>query len=318
MKAIKRDSKGRVALIGPSGSGKSLTSLRLAVLLANGGKIAAIDTEHGSLSKYADLFDFDCDEPDITSVDYFLKQLTEAEKGGYAVFLVDSLSHFWMGPGGALEFVDEKVKASGGRDNFVGWKTFRPHERSMVDRMIASPCHVICTMRTQTEYVEEMNDRGKKVRRKIGLKPIQRDGLEYEFDLVGSMDEDNNLIIDKNRVMLADGTSPYTGRVFAKPSAKDFGPFVDWLKGVKTERPSDVVAKWQARLNVEQVPDIIALTALLPEVKAITDDAARKLVWPLVKQFAASVYCPWDDAKKMFVHDTVPPNTEKDPLTISD
>ncbi len=232
VKAVKRNAKARVAFVGPSGSGKSYTMLLLARQLAGpSGKIACIDTEHGSLSKYADLFDFDCDEPHITSAQYFIAQLDAAEKAGYAVFCCDSLSHFWMGPGGALEFVDEKAKVGGRGDSFAGWKAFRPHERMMVDRMISSPCHVIVTMRTQTEYVEETNERGKKVRRKIGLKPVQRDGLEYEFDLVGSMDDENTLIIDKTRVMLADGTAPYTGKAFTKPNAKDFAPFVEWLKG---------------------------------------------------------------------------------------
>src|SRR5437016_2786217 len=59
-KAVKYNAKGRVALIGPAGGGKSFTALVLARALAGPtGKIAAIDTEHGSLSKYADLFDFD-------------------------------------------------------------------------------------------------------------------------------------------------------------------------------------------------------------------------------------------------------------------
>jgi energy-coupling factor transporter ATP-binding protein EcfA2 len=239
VKAIKKDAKGRIALIGPSGSGKSYTMLVLARALAGpAGKIAAIDTEHGSLSKYADLFDFDCDTPSITSADYFLKQLETAEQGGYAVFCCDSLSHFWMGKGGALDFVDEKTKTGGRGDSFSGWKAFRPHERKMVDGMLASPCHIICTMRTQTEYVEETNEKGKKVRRKIGLKPVQREGLEYEFDLVGALDDENTLTIDKNRVMLADGTAPYTGKAFSKPTAKDFAPFIEWLKGTKAGLPA--------------------------------------------------------------------------------
>jgi polynucleotide 5'-kinase involved in rRNA processing len=63
-KAIKYAAKGRVALVGPSGSGKSYSMVILAKALAKGGKIAAIDTEHGSLSKYADVFDFDVLELD--------------------------------------------------------------------------------------------------------------------------------------------------------------------------------------------------------------------------------------------------------------
>src|SRR5580698_4687133 len=97
-KAVKYEAKGRIALIGPAGSGKSFTMLTAARTLAGpNGKIAAIDTEQGSLAKYADQFDFDvCPLGDFTAQN-FLDALHAAEQGGYSVFCVDSLSHFWMG-----------------------------------------------------------------------------------------------------------------------------------------------------------------------------------------------------------------------------
>ena len=61
-KAIKRDAKLRFAVCGPSGSGKTYTLLALAAEL--GGPIAVVDTEHGSASKYADIFEFDVLELD--------------------------------------------------------------------------------------------------------------------------------------------------------------------------------------------------------------------------------------------------------------
>jgi energy-coupling factor transporter ATP-binding protein EcfA2 len=223
-KAVKYAAKGRIALIGPSGSGKSYTSLLLARALAGPkGRIAAIDTEHGSLSKYADLFDFDVIELDSFSPQTFVEALHAAEDAGYDVFLCDSLSHFWTGRDGALEFVDMAAKRN--RDNMGGWKEFRPHERLMVDEMVSSPCHVICTMRTKTEYQEQTDANGKKKRVKIGLAPVQRDGLEYEFDLVGYMDEENTFITDKTRC------SEYAQKAYTKPGPKEFAPFVEWLKG---------------------------------------------------------------------------------------
>lgn len=239
-KAVKYDAKGRIALTGPSGAGKSLTTLKLAQLLAGeGGRVAAIDTEHGSLSKYADLFDFDVIELDSYSPENFLEALTAAEKANYQVFCCDSLSHFWMGKDGALEFVDNakklaQARASNGRvDDMAGWKDFRPHEREMIDRMISSPCHIIVTLRTKTAYEEQVNERtGKKQRVKIGLAPVQREGLEYEFDLVGLMNDDNELLIDKTRC------SSYAGTVIKKPKAADFQPFADWLKGEKKAEPA--------------------------------------------------------------------------------
>jgi AAA domain len=107
----------------------------------------------------------------------------------------------------------------------VGWKEFRPHERMMVDEMVSSSCHVICTMRTKTEYQEQTDANGKKKRVKIGLAPVQREGLEYEFDLVGYMDEENTFIADKTRC------SFYTQKAYTKPGPKEFAPFVDWLQG---------------------------------------------------------------------------------------
>jgi hypothetical protein len=236
-RAVKQEAKGRIALIGPAGSGKSFTSLKLAGALAGGGKIAAIDTEHGSLSKYAhtddcggagvcqapDHFDFDVIELSSFTIDNFLSALKTAEKGAYSVFLCDSLSHFWVGKDGALEFVDMATKRH--RDQMGGWKDFRPHERAMVDAMLMSPCHVIATMRTKTEYQEVTGADGKKKRVKIGLAPVQREGLEYEFDLVGYMDDENTFIVDKTRCFY------YSQKALTKPGEKEFAPFIEWLKG---------------------------------------------------------------------------------------
>ena len=114
------------------------------------------------------------------------------------------------------------------KDGMGGWKEFRPNERAMVEAMLAAPLHVAVTMRTKTEYVEQLNERtGKKERRKIGLMPVQREGLEYEFDLVAYMDDDNNFQVDKTRC------PDYSGKIITKPKPKDFEPFRDWLKGAK-------------------------------------------------------------------------------------
>lgn len=52
---VKYVAQGRIALIGPAGSGKAYMSVLLARALAGpNGKFAAVDTERGSLSKYAD------------------------------------------------------------------------------------------------------------------------------------------------------------------------------------------------------------------------------------------------------------------------
>lgn len=281
-KAVKFGAKARVAFIGVAGSGKSYTMLTLARALAGPeGKIAAIDTEHGSLSKYADSFMFDVDEPDSYTTEYLLEQLDFAEQNGYSVFCVDSLSHFWMGKDGALEFVDNAKKRT--RDQMEGWKMFRPHERKMVDRFIASPCHVLVTMRTKTDYEDQIVD-GRKKRVKIGLAPVQRDGLEYEFDLVCSMDEENNLAIDKTRC------STYSAermRLAAKPNEKYFQPFIDWLAGPAAA--------------IQPVPKPITTAPLPPPVMT----PAQAIAAEKIASGDPSTTRPWTnlrEAKKILTH----------------
>jgi hypothetical protein len=173
------------------------------------------------------VFDFDVMELDSFSPDSFITALHAAEQAGYDVFLCDSLSHFWTGKDGAFDFVDMAAKRH--KDQMGGWKDFRPHERRMVDDLITSTCHVICTMRTKTDYQDQVDAQGRKKRVKIGLAPVQRDGLEYEFDLVGYMDEDNTFAVDKTRC------PAYSQKAFTKPGAKEFMPLVEWLKGAARE-----------------------------------------------------------------------------------
>lgn len=194
--ATKSASRARLALCGPSGSGKTYTGLALAHGI--GGKLAVVDTERGSASKYVGLngWKFDTVVPESFSPDALSALLAEAGEE-YDVILIDSLSHYWMGVDGMLEQADNRKHGS---NSFSGWKEARPLERRMIDAMLAFPGHVIVTMRTKTEWVIEDDERGRKVPRKIGTKPEQREGIEYEFDLVGDMDLDNRLLVSKSRI----------------------------------------------------------------------------------------------------------------------
>lgn len=195
-RATKKQARLRLAFVGPAGSGKTYSALSVATAL--GGKVAVMDTEHGSASKYAGLFDFDAVEPETYSPRVYIDTIRAAAEAGYEVLIIDSLSHAWMGKGGALEMVDAAAKRNQG-NSYVGWRDVTPLHNEMVDAMLAAPLHIIATMRSKTEYVLEENERGKKVPRKVGLAPVQRDGLEFEFDVVGDLDQDNNFLISKTR-----------------------------------------------------------------------------------------------------------------------
>jgi KaiC/GvpD/RAD55 family RecA-like ATPase len=202
-KASKTQSKLRLALVGLSGSGKTYTALRLAKGL--GGRVAVIDTERGSASKYAgEVTDFDVLQLESYAPMTFVEAIRLAEAEGYDVLIIDSLSHAWMGKEGALEQVDKAAKRSQAKNSFAAWREVTPQHNAMVDAILQSRCHVIVTMRVKTEYVLEENERGKKEPKKVGLAPIQRDGLEYEMDVVADLDHEHNFIVSKTRCAALD------------------------------------------------------------------------------------------------------------------
>jgi hypothetical protein len=198
-KATKKQAKLRLALIGPSGSGKTYTALTLATYLVPGGRIALIDTEHGSASLYADQFQFDVLELDSFSVENYIAGITEAEASGYDVLIIDSLSHAWTGKDGVLEYKDKMAAATSSKDDFGAWRKASPKHNSLVDRMLSARLHLIATMRVKTDYVVERGADGKNHPRKVGLQPVQRDGVEYEFGVIADIDADHNFIVSKSR-----------------------------------------------------------------------------------------------------------------------
>jgi len=231
--ATRAAAKARIALAGPSGSGKTYTGLSLACRLAD--RVAVIDTERGSASKYVGLngWNFDTLAPDSFSPQSLTEALAVAAGEGYGCVLVDSLSHYWMGVDGMLEQVDRKTSASRSTASFSsGWKDMAPVERRMLDALVSYPGHVIATLRVKTEYVIEQNDRGKSVPRKVGLKPIQREGLEYEFDVIGDLDLDNTLTVSKTRIPMLHGAT------ITRPGPELAETVRDWLAdGVETVGP---------------------------------------------------------------------------------
>jgi len=171
--------RARVALCGPSGSGKSLSALLLATGL--GGKIAAIDTEHNSLSLYDDRAQFDtCAMAAPYSPKRYIALIAEAEAAGYDTIIIDSLTHEWTGPGGILDIHQQVTESSKSRNSFVAWKEVTPQHDALIQKMLSSSCHIIATVRTKTGYSQGED----KQYHKVGMEIQQRDGLDYEFTVV--------------------------------------------------------------------------------------------------------------------------------------
>lgn len=201
-RAERRKARARIGLVGPAGSGKTYSALQLAFGL--GGRVAVIDTEHSSAELYSTLGEYDVAvlAPPF-SVEKYLALIHEAEAAGYDVIVLDSLSHAWSGSGGLLDEVDRK---SAGGNKFTAWRDVTPKHNALVDAILQSPAHIIATMRAKTEYVVEQDERGKSKPRKVGLAPVQREGMDYEFTLVFDVEQSRHIATtSKDRTGLFDG-----------------------------------------------------------------------------------------------------------------
>ena len=229
-KATKKAARLRLALGGPSGAGKTWTALAIASAL--GKRIAVIDTERSSASLYADQFSFDSLDLTEHSPERYVEAIRAAEREGYDVIIIDSLSHAWMGKDGALELVDKAAKRSKSGNSFAAWRDVTPLHNALVDALISSSSHIITTLRAKTEWVLDEGQGGKKTPRKVGLAWVQRDGLEYEFTIVGDIDLDHNLVISKTR------WSKLAGAVISKPGAELGREMLAWLNEGDAAQPA--------------------------------------------------------------------------------
>lgn len=200
-KAERKKAKLRLALSGPSGSGKTYSALLIAFGI--GGKVAMIDTERGSGELYAHLGEYDvCTlEPPFTPQKY-IQSIKEAENLGYDVLIIDSLSHAWVGQGGMLEIHDGLAAKSG--NSWSAWRQVTPYHNALVDAILQSKCHIIATLRAKTEYAQ-VQEGGKTVVKRMGMAPVYRDGIEYEFTLFLDLTADHSATASKDRTGLLDG-----------------------------------------------------------------------------------------------------------------
>ena len=203
-KAEKRKAKLRLAITGPAGSGKTYGALLIAQGL--GGKIAMLDTENGSGDLYGDKFDYDiCPITAPYDVRKYLQGIHDAEEASYDVLIIDSLSHAWNGEGGLLDMQSKITENSKSGNSYAAWRKVTPWQNKLVEFILTSKCHIIATIRSKTEYMQVENEQGKKEIKKVGLAPVQREGMDYEFTTVFDLSINHMVTVSKDRTSLFDG-----------------------------------------------------------------------------------------------------------------
>jgi hypothetical protein len=201
--AQRKRAKIKMGLQGPSGSGKTYSALLVAYgICMEWNKIALVDSENHSGELYAHLGEYN-----VLSIsspftpEKYIEAISICESAGMEVIIIDSCSMEW-------EYLLEYHSSLQG-NSFTNWAKITPRHNSFVQKILQSPCHTISTIRTKQDYV--LNEKnGKMVPEKVGLKSVQRDGLEYEFTLVFDLDMKNHATASKDR----------TGLFFGKPEQK--------------------------------------------------------------------------------------------------
>jgi ABC-type oligopeptide transport system ATPase subunit len=192
----------KLGLTGASGSGKTTGALKVARgLVGEEGKIALIDTENGSASLYSDITEFDvCNLEPPFEDKKFSEAIKFAAAEGYDAVIIDSASHFWEA---VLDYKDKLDKRGG--NSFTNWKEAGDRFKDVLGAVLQSQIHVILCLRSKMEHVMEKDDRGKNQIKKVGMAPIMRDGIEYEFTVVFDLDMNHNAASSKDRTRLFDG-----------------------------------------------------------------------------------------------------------------
>ena len=194
-KASRKKASIKMSLQGPSGSGKTYSSLLLAYGLCNDwSKIAVIDSENHSSELYSNLGSYNVLQLSAPyTPEKYIQAIEACGQAGMQVIIIDSISHEW-------EYILE-AHASLPGNSFTNWQKIGLRHKAFIQAILSSKAHIIATTRTKQDYV--LNERnGKMVPEKVGLKAVQREGLDYEFTLVFDLNMKNSATASKDRTGL--------------------------------------------------------------------------------------------------------------------
>jgi hypothetical protein len=251
--AQRKRAKIKMALQGPSGSGKTYSSLLIANGLCNDwSKVAIIDTENHSADLYAHLGCYQVLPLSVPfSPERYIHAINVCEQAGIEVIIIDSVTHEWE------YLIDNHASMTG--NSFTNWGKITPRHNSFIQGILQSPCHIICTIRTKQDYtLVERN--GRMVPEKVGLKSVQRDGLEYEFTLTFDLDIKNNATASKDR----------TGLFYGKPEQRlslETGKLIkDWCETGSAISVDEVSERIGSCLSMDE---LLTLYKMFPQYQEV-------------------------------------------------
>lgn len=197
--ATKQSTPPLISLWGQSGTGKTLSALKLARgIVGDNGKIVLIDTENKRAKFYADKggkwFHVDLQPP--FTPDKYSAAFKFAEDKGADIIIVDSMSHVWEGEGGVLDMADNGKSAKGYElKGLAKWKKPKTEYKRMINKLLRAPIPVIFCIRAKEKFVQDGGDTLKSE----GLTPIMDKNFVYEMTVSLKMEENGRFApIGKN------------------------------------------------------------------------------------------------------------------------
>ena len=202
----------KIAIIAPSGGGKTYGSLRLATGMAEeikketgkDPKILMGNTESKRGLYYANEFNYDIvDLEPPYNPEKFVELIEFAVSEGYDILIIDSSSHEWEGKGGCLELQQQ----AGG--TYQSWAKVTPRHQKFINAIADSPITIIATMRGKDQYEMSKDERGRASVQKLGVGAKQREGFEYEFTCTFLIDQKTNTAeVQKDNTHIFDSEGP--------------------------------------------------------------------------------------------------------------
>ena len=221
--------KLRLGIAGPAGSGKTLSALLIGFgITSDWSKIGMVDTENGSGELYVGT------QINGTKVgDYnvltlqapyepkkYIDAIKLAEEAGLELLIIDSLTHAWAGEGGLLDLHGKLTDSSQSKNSWAAWRQVTPKHSQLIEKLLTTKLHVIVTVRSKMAYTQD----GKNVV-KVGMEPIFRDGIEYEFTTFFDMSINHLAIATKDRTNTFSADNPFT------PTPETGQRILRWLAG---------------------------------------------------------------------------------------
>jgi len=266
-----------VGLAGASGSGKTMSALRLARGFSPSGKIAFIDTEARRGLHYADQFEFlhaDMRPPFEPAA--FISGIKAAEQAGADVIVIDSFSHEYDGEGGIMDWADRLAES--GVKSPGNWKEPKMAHKRLMQAILQCRASLIFCLRAD-EKIEIVRENGRTQVKPLGWMPICEKRFMYEqvvsFTLTPDAPGRINYALphkcqEQHRGIFADR---------ALLSEKMGEQLAAWARGGKAAAPDQAPAdQIDSLLDDARVAALDGMEAYAAHFKALTREQQVRLV----------------------------------------